>query len=220
MIMIKKLLTVLVFLLYGKLVVANVDMRVEEVLSFWFDYTNHGQTLYTREIWWQKNEAFDNTIREEFSELRHDAIAGKLNKWLETPRGTLAYIILIDQFSRNLFRGTAQMYEHDNLALQAALNGIDKGFDQNLSLTERVFFNMPFEHSESLEFQKLSLKLFEKIVQVAPADVKSIAENYYNFAQDHYNIIKKFNRFPHRNKILKRKSTQAEEIFLKTHKGW
>lgn len=197
-----------------------IDTKVEEVLNFWFDYSSNHGALYTRECWWQKNEAFDNTIRKQFSKLRSEAITGKLNAWLEMPRGTLAYIILLDQFSRNLFRESPEMYEHDGLALQAALNGIEKGFDQNLSLTERVFFYMPFEHSENFQYQELSLKLFKKILGESLSDVKSIAENYYKFAEDHYSIIKKFNRFPHRNKILGRTSTEDEVLFLKTHQGW
>lgn len=216
----KSLFIIFICIFYGKLAMAHVDMRVEEVLSFWFDYSSHDEPLYTRELWWQKDEIFDDTIRKRFSKLRHDAIAGKLNAWLETSKGTLAYIILIDQFSRNLLRESPEMYEHDNLALEAVLKGIDKGFDQSLSLTERVFFYMPFEHSENLEHQKISLQLFKNVLEEAPSEVKSIAENYYKFAEEHYSVIKKFNRFPHRNKIFGRASTKDETIFLKTHQGW
>ncbi len=196
------------------------DMRIETVLDFWFDYVHHPAPLFERKLWWEKNPKFDDAIRQQFSTLRDDAIVGKLNSWLQTPKGTLAYIILIDQFSRNLFRNTPQMYEHDALALQAASHAIKQGFDQQLSLIERVFLYLPFEHAENLQSQQQSLKLFEQLAEEAPLDVKSLANKHLKYAKDHYDVIKRFNRFPHRNVILERTSTEEEKQFLETHKGW
>jgi len=196
------------------------DMRIETVLDFWFDYAHHPESLFERKLWWEKNPTFDDTIRQQFSSLREDAIAGKLNSWLETPRGSLAYIILIDQFSRNLFRNTPQMYEHDDLALQAASGAVKQGFDQQLSLSERIFLYLPFEHAENLQSQQQSIKLFEQLAEEASAKVKPLAKKHLKYAKDHYDVIEKFNRFPHRNAILGRTSTEAEKQFLETHKGW
>lgn len=200
---------------------AEIDTMIEDVLSFWFDYDhNDNNTLFNRALWWQKSDDTDKQIRENFSSLRTQAINGELDNWLETPKGTLAYIILIDQFSRNLLRGQAAMYAHDPLALNAAKMAIEKGYDKSLSLTERVFIYMPFEHSENIEDQKLSVKLFEMLIESTPEPARQVAIDFAGYAKDHHDTVEKFNRFPHRNKILSRESTPEEIEFMKTHKGW
>lgn len=193
---------------------------IETVLDFWFDYANHAQPLYERAVWWEKNPEFDEIIRQHFLNLREDAIQGKLDGWLNTPRGTLAYIVLVDQFSRHLFRDTPQMYQYDHLALNAAMLAVSRKFDQSLSLNERVFLYMPFEHSEELKYQKQSLKLFKRLLKETPLELKPIAEKHLRYANEHYEIIEKFHRFPHRNIILGRTSTPTEVTFLQTHQGW
>lgn len=190
---------------------------IEQVLDFWFDYSHHHQVLYNRAQWWQKGKVFDEMIRQKFAELRQQALEGKLNTWLATPRGALAYIILIDQFSRNLFRETPLMYQYDNLALAAAHQAINNQFDKALSLTERVFLYMPFEHSEQISDQKKSVQLFEALLMETPTEVKPIAESYLWHAKEHYSAIEKFHRFPYRNKILGRNSTSEEIEFLKVY---
>lgn len=193
---------------------------MEQLLDFWFDYTYETDPLYNRDMWWTKNEKTDKEIQLQFGALREQAIKGELNAWLDTPKGTLAYVILIDQFSRNLFRNDPQMVQNDPLALMAAKHAIAKGYDRTLSLTERVFIYMPFEHSENINDQNKSVALFEKLYEDTPDAQKGIAENFVKYAKDHRDIIQKFNRFPHRNKILNRKDTPEETEFLKTHKGY
>jgi len=188
---------------------------IETILKFWFDPDNNQQSLYNRAEWWQKNETLDTFITDSFSDIRRQAIQGELNHWLETPKGALAYIILIDQFSRNMLR-----YAHDGLALKAAKMAVDKQYDTSLPLTYRVFIYMPLEHSESISDQKQCLDLFFSIIKDAPEDAIPMANQLYEYAKEHYDIIKQFNRFPHRNKILSRKSTKNEIKFLETHSGF
>lgn len=193
---------------------------MDEVLNFWFDYKNETATIYNRNLWWLKDEKTDNTIREKFGLLREKAIRGELDNWLESPQGALAYIILIDQFSRNLFRNSPLMFKYDGLALKVAKESIKKGVDTKLTLTERVFMYLPLEHSESMSDQNESVALFEKLLQETPVAYKELAESFLNYAKDHQQIIEKFKRFPHRNKILSRESTVAEHEFLKSHAGY
>lgn len=112
---------------------------IETILKFWFDPDNNQQPLYNRAKWWQKSDKTDQFIINKFSDIRMQATQGALDHWLETPKGTLAYIILIDQFSRNIFRDTSAMYEYDNLALHAAKVAVGQEHDKSLSLTHRVY---------------------------------------------------------------------------------
>lgn len=196
------------------------EAKINAVLTFWFDSPNADKPIYNRGLWWVKNPNTDEGIRESFADLRDDAILGHLNHWLETPEGTLAYIILIDQFSRNLHRDTPEMYTHDDLALAAAKIAVDRGYDRNLSLTERVFLYMPFQHSEDLNDQMDSVECYVSLYTDTPEDYKPTAINFLRYAIDHQWIVSQFGRFPHRNRILSRESTDAELAFMKTHSGY
>ncbi len=196
------------------------DKNIQHILNYWFDYANQPATLFNRAMWWKINPEIDNQIKAQFENLRNKAVKGELNAWLKSPKGTLAYVILIDQFSRNLYRNSPKMYEDDILAINASKDAIEKGFDQKLTLTERVFLYLPLEHSENLDDQNRNVILFEKLVEDSPNETKEIAQNYLKYAKEHQSIIKQFNRFPHRNKILGRDSTPAEIEFLRTHSGY
>lgn len=194
--------------------------QIQKVLQFWFDANHHSEPLYNRDIWWAKDQKWDTEIREQFGQLRRQAIQGDLKHWLNTPQGTLAYIILIDQFSRNMYRDKPAMYQYDGLALKAAKLAIEKKYDEALTLTQRVFMYLPLEHAENLQAQEQSLSLFKQLYKDTPEGYKDIAQNYLNYAIAHHEIISKFNRFPHRNKILDRESSPEEIAFLKEHKGF
>lgn len=169
---------------------------IDDVLTFWFAEPNR---------WWKKDSAFDAVIRERFGEL-HEAVArGDREGWLDTPRGTLAYVIVLDQFSRNMFRGSARPFETDARALAAARGGLDRGFDRDLSGEQRMFLYMPFMHSEDIVDQDLCVGLFG-----APA-----LQAWLSFAEQHRDIVRRFGRFPHRNALLGRASTSEESEFLK-----
>lgn len=194
---------------------------IENILNFWFDYKNNNNTaLFNRPMWWQKDTQVDQTIQQEFGAIHQKIVNGECDDWQETPRGTLAYVILIDQFSRNMFRQQAKMYAYDPLALAASKAAITKSYDLVLSPSERVFLYMPFEHSENIDDQKQCLILFEQIASESTGDALEIAKDYLHYAKEHYDIIKKFNRFPHRNKILSRESTPQEHAFMQIHKGF
>jgi uncharacterized protein (DUF924 family) len=168
----------------------------KQVISFWF-------APETQPKWFIKNEEFDQEITEKFQELYMKATSDKLGAWQKFPEGTLALIIILDQFPRNMFRGTAKAFATDNKALELTKYAIKNSYDQKLTNEQKQFLYMPLMHSENLEDQNLSVKLF--------------AFNSYalEYAKAHHHIIKQFGRFPHRNNILGRKSTNEELEFLK-----
>jgi uncharacterized protein (DUF924 family) len=165
----------------------------EDVLAFWF--ADPGR-------WWRKDAAFDAEVRGRFLGLHVAIAAGECRDWPETPRGALAYVIVLDQFSRNMFRDSARMYETDETALAAARRALDRGFDQQLSADERMFLYMPFMHSENIADQDRCVALFSPL------------EQWLRYAEQHRNIIREFGRFPHRNALLGRPSTPEELEFL------
>lgn len=196
------------------------ELGIQKVLDNWFEYDHNHAPLFENEMWWVKNKEVDDTIRFQYKDLYHQAITGGLTDWLETPRGTLAYVILIDQFSRNMFRDSPKAYQHDELALKVAKDAIQKGVDKQLKLTERVFLYLPLEHSENIDDQNQSVALFEQLYKETPEAQKLLAAKFLKYAKEHQKIIAEFGRFPHRNKILSRKSTPQEQAFLKTHPGF
>ena len=179
-------------------------MKPENVLKFWF--TGKG----FQEWFFSKKPGLDAEIRRKFLKIYRAVVAGETAEWRKTPRGRLAEIIVLDQFSRNMFRGTAEMYRYDALALALAQDAIAAKADRKLTKNERMFMYLPFEHSESRKIQKESLRLFK---QIWPKDT-------LKYAIDHKKIVDRFGRFPHRNYILGRKSTSSEKKFMRTHKGY
>jgi uncharacterized protein (DUF924 family) len=170
--------------------------EIVEIVSFW------REAGYDR--WFETNEAFDRTIRERFLKI-HEAAAGSECDFFETtPEGALALLILFDQFPRNMFRGSPHAFATDHLARAAARRAIDRGFDQAIDGTMRMFFYMPFMHSESPADQAMSVFLFEAL-----GDAEQL-----KYARHHREIIARFGRFPHRNRALGRETTTEEQAFL------
>jgi uncharacterized protein (DUF924 family) len=167
----------------------------QDILDFWF-----GQD---RKTWFEKRSEFDDEIRSRFLALYEAAAAGGLAAWRNAPRSCLALVILLDQFPRNMFRGTARAFAADPLALEAARAMLERGWDRALTADERTFAYLPFEHSEALQDQDLSLQLFE-------------GNPNFEWARKHWEIIRRFGRFPHRNAALGRASTPEEIAFLAT----
>jgi uncharacterized protein (DUF924 family) len=168
---------------------------LDDLLAFWFADPAR---------WWKKDPAFDAEIRDRFLAL-HDAIdRGEHEGWLDTPRGALAYVIALDQFSRNMFRGDAKSFASDARARAAARRAVDRGDDAALSNDERSFLYMPLMHSEDIADQDRCCALFTKG-----------GSDQVKYAEMHRNIIRRFGRFPHRNAVLGRASTPEEEEFLK-----
>ena len=191
--------------------------RIDEVLNFWFgELDEHGLcTEETSKKWWTKSADFDDEVRRRFEGVYDDAVAGRLDSWLSSARGRLAYIVVLDQFSRNMFRDTAKMYAADALAVDASLSGIELGLDRGLAPAERVFFYMPTMHSEVLEVQDCCVELFESLEQVVGPEAKETIKNNTDYAVRHRDIVARWGRFPHRNAILGRDTSDAEAEFLK-----
>jgi uncharacterized protein (DUF924 family) len=196
--------------------VEKVTDPIEDILDFWFGELNeHGcSTPEHRKRWWTKSDAFDESIQHYFLDDYEAIVAGEREAWRSTARGALAYIIVLDQFSRNMFRGTAKMFAADELAREVCREGLDAGFDAELSFDERVFFYLPLEHSESMDDHELCLELFESLLDSAPELLQADAKYYLDFALQHKAIIERFGRYPHRNKILGRASSDEEAKFL------
>ncbi len=172
----------------------------EVILKFWFEETKPYQ-------WFRRDDAFDAAIRNRFAELHTLAIDGKLDHWADAPRTALARIILLDQFSRNIFRDDPRAFAHDHLALKAASDAVARDHDNSFDAKERAFFYMPFMHCEELASQERCVELIKERLPGSTNEPHAI---------EHRNIIRKFGRFPHRNEVLGRKSTPEEIEFLKS----
>ena len=188
----------------------------ESIHQFWFGTNaDDGVTVATQaKLWWSKDDALDLDIKQRFAASSDLALNGKLDEWSATSDGCLALILLCDQFPRNMYRNTPQAFAFDDNALQLAKEGIAHQLDTRLRPIERVFFYLPFEHSESLADQDRAVALFRQLADEAKPAHKTSFENFLNFAIRHREVIKRFQRFPHRNKIVGRDSTAAELQFL------
>jgi uncharacterized protein (DUF924 family) len=181
----------------------------QPVLDFWFGAPGSRGYGASRKAWFRKSAAFDAQVRERFSGPHAIALAGNLQNWQETPQGLLALIILLDQFSRNMFRDTPAAFAGDPMALAAARLMIAHGWDAQLAPVMRSFVYLPFEHAEDLGAQEEALRLFATLPAGAERD------EVLEWARKHHEVIRRFGRFPHRNAILGRPSTLEEVAFLK-----
>ncbi|MGH1349881.1 MAG: DUF924 family protein [Methyloligellaceae bacterium] len=170
--------------------------EAETVLKFWFEEITPDQ-------WWRSNE-LDDVIRNRFLPTLEELKETVPVPWLETPKVSLAAIIVLDQFPRNIFRNQARSFATDAKALAVSFQSIENGFDKALGQNENIFLYMPLQHSEDLAHQEQSVRLYEKLG----------SKPSFESAKLHRDIIKKFGRFPHRNNILNRTTTQEEQEFL------
>ena len=188
-----------------------------ELLEFWFgDVGPDGQRDTSKDaIYWGGGPALDEELRAKFGDLHRAAERGQLDAWADSPRGRLALIVLLDQLSRNLSRDTREMYRNDETALALAEDGIARGDDHHLPPAMRVFFYMPFMHSEELDCQLECERLLEELCEAVPEEHRDSYANYHRFAVAHRKIVEGYGRFPHRNAILGRETTAEEAEFLK-----
>ena len=193
---------------------ATMNSEVDQILSFWF---NHPGAPMPR--WFQSNEAFDKEIGEKFSSLVEQARSAQLDSWVQKPRSTLALLLLLDQFPRNIFRGTPESFASDAKAFNIATQAISRGDERQMSVLQQMFFYMPLEHSEQLISQVAAYSLFEGLVHRAEdgTEEEKLAQRALGYAEQHKDTIARFGRFPLRNAILKRTSTQEEIDFLQDH---
>jgi uncharacterized protein (DUF924 family)/diadenosine tetraphosphate (Ap4A) HIT family hydrolase len=188
----------------------------ERILDFWFgppQADGFALGAYVQR-WFAADAQFDLEIRTGFGALLERALQGDLDHWAATPRGRLALIVLLDQFTRNLNRHRGAAFAGDARAQQLALEGVQLGLDRELSLDERVFFYMPFEHGEAAEWQKLSVEKIGELARAAPDAYKERFATFLDYAVRHARIIERFGRYPHRNEALGREGTPEEIAFL------
>lgn len=183
--------------------------QAKAILEFWFGHPDEPSYGKPRQVWFSKKTEFDREMETKFLTDYSKAAAGYLDDWLESPETCLALILLLDQFPRNIFRDTPKAFATDWEALSAAQHAIAQGYDRQLLPVQRWFIYLPFEHSEDLAHQRYCVKLFEKLSH----DPDSA--NPIEYAWQHMQIIERFGRFPHRNRIFGRTSTPEEEEFLK-----
>jgi uncharacterized protein (DUF924 family) len=176
-------------------------MTFQEIIYFWFEEIEPA-------LWWQKDDAFDALLIERFSEVHAQAARCELFEWRAAPEGRLAEIIVLDQFSRNMFRDSALAFANDGMSLALSQEAIACSANQALTPVQRSFLYMPFMHSESLQIHELAVELYRK----------NGIQNNLDFEISHKKIIEQFGRYPHRNKVLGREST-AEEIEFLTQPG-
>lgn len=169
-------------------------MDYNTVIDFWFDKK-------TEPLWFNSTKEFDEKIKSEFLSIYHQAKESQLSEWQQQPLGALALVIILDQFPLNMFRGKAESFATESLSRQVAALAINEGLDSELTLKQKAFLYMPYMHSEEIEDQEQSLILYNQ----------AGLEYNYKFAQHHYDIVRQFGRFPHRNAILGRESS-IEEI--------
>lgn len=186
------------------------------VLDFWFEGVTETEIPPHRlELWFGKSETTDRYLKQHFEALVEQAATGALRQWDDTPHGRLALIVLLDQFPRNIYRGTSQAFSHDPLARLLTLTGLDHRMDEDLHSAEKLFFYLPLEHTEDRLIQVRSVQCFDHLRKVAPPQLAETTALFYDYAVKHQVVIDRFGRFPHRNAILGRESTAEELEFLK-----
>jgi uncharacterized protein (DUF924 family) len=189
---------------------ATIDPLADEVLDFWFGRPGDAHHLQTRPEWFRKDDAFDALIAQRFGSLIDAGLRGELAAWAQQPLSALSQIVVLDQFTRNTRRGTADMFAGDAQALATARALVARGDDLRLAGVQRQFVYLPFEHSEDLADQLECLRLFERLGRDEPA-----LAGLLEWAQKHHTVVARFGRFPHRNAALGRPSTAEEIEFLK-----
>lgn len=187
---------------FGKLPLSA--QALNQRLQFWFPGDDRPDVL----------EKLDTTIRARFGALVESAARGELASWADSPRRCLSLIILLDQFPRNIYRGTARAFACDDQALSVTLAGMQSAADAALDIVERIFFYMPLQHSEVREVQDESIAAYRRMLPEAPQELRSAFEASLNAAEEHRSIIERFGRFPHRNEALGRANTREEEAWL------
>ena len=191
-------------------------MTPTEILEFWLGPAPDDPVSVAQAAkrWYMTDDGFDAEIRDRFGAGIEQAQRGAFADWAETPNGALALVILLDQFPRNAYRGTADAFAGDPVALAVAGRAVERGVDRELACPGRAFLYHPFEHSEDPEDQERSVVLFETLAAEAPEEWREFAADFVPYAHAHRDVIARFGRFPHRNGILGRVNTAEEQAYL------
>lgn len=181
----------------------QITSEAEQLLQFWF-------SEQSAKRWFRSTPEFDEELRQRFGAWVEAGLRGELNQWPESPRGALALVILLDQLPLNIYRGTARSFSCEAASIKVAASAIEKGWDEQLSSREKAFLYLPFMHSESLADQERSVELFR---------AANLKDNL-RWAEHHRELIRRFGRFPHRNALLGRESTQEERDYLASDRAF
>jgi uncharacterized protein (DUF924 family) len=188
----------------------------EAVLEAWFgeDLDEPASMAVCIPRWFEADPAFDEFIGGQFGDLPDKALSGDLDTWRSDSRSTLALLIVLDQFPRNLFRRSHRAFAYDGAALEVALGALDAGFDRTLHTLEAMFLYLPLEHAEDRALQDRCVSLFRDLAERAPAPFVEPCDSFLAYAIRHREVVEKFGRFPHRNAVLGRASTPEEIAYL------
>jgi len=192
--------------------------RIEDILEFWFGAfpTPYTADASKADMWFKNGATYDSEIFIQFGVDYDKAINGELDGWADSHRGRLALIILLDQFSRHIYRGSADAFSQDSKAQALCIDGMGAGDDMKVHSVERVFFYLPLEHAENIEKQNLSVKAYTRLVEDVPDEYQKSFKLNLDFAKQHHFVIEKFGRFPELNEILGRESRAEEVEFMRS----
>ncbi len=195
--------------------------RINDILHFWFGDISAADLPDSEKIatWWQHNKSTDQQIKQQFNDDLLQAMEGSYDAWLSDAKGRLAINLLLNQFGRNIYRGSPEAYQYDTLATQNVLEALRCGMDKELCPIHRAFLYMPLGHTEHTEYHALAVSLYEQLIQQSDPKFCNILNVFLQYAKARHDIIARFGRFPHRNPILKRASTPDEQQYLKQQFG-
>jgi uncharacterized protein (DUF924 family) len=187
-----------------------MDPIAKDILTFWFDSVDMSTDFEKRAVWFRSTPDFDAALIDRYTDVHEQAAAGALDRLMGSAEECLALIISLDQFPRNMFRGTARSFATDSKARDIACHAIDQGYDKAFARWPKTFCYLPFEHSEELADQERALELYKSLD----------SEESLKSAIGHHDAIKRFGRFPHRNAVMGRQNTPEEEEYLKDPPMW
>lgn len=194
------------------------DPRIAAVLTFWFGDPDPAADVQTRmQLWFAGRPEADDEIRGRFGDLVEDARSGQLNLWRNSTAGTLALVVLLDQFSRSVHRGEGAAWACDPACQRVVLTALALGIEDEVGPVQRAFLYLPLEHAEDRLLQKASVRCFSRLVAGAPAHHRATAEMWLDYALKHKAVVDRFGRFPHRNGPIGRESTDDERAFVAEH---
>jgi len=199
------------------------EEAIDKILHYWFGHVENTvlPSQHRSSIWFGATDEGDQQIKELFKPDLEAAIRGNYDLWESEPRGSLALIVILDQFSRSVYRRSAMAFTQDQKALDVCVRGIERQFDHELSLIERAFFYIPLMHSENSEMQATSVRAYKMLVDLSFPEARSTYESFFEYAVRHYEIVERFGRFPSRNAVLGRESSAEEDEFLsKSKESW
>lgn len=190
--------------------------RITAILDFWIGEAGNDPVAAKKQTrrWYQSTPESDTEISSRFGADLAAAERGQLAEWRATADGSLALVILLDQFSRNVFRGTARAFANDDAALEVARAAIDAGQYDDLSIIGKVFLLHPFHHSERLSDHDVCVNGYEALLEMSAPEWQPLLENFLSYAREHRDVVAQFGRFPHRNAVLGRETTEAEQAYL------